>query len=69
MRQQSSAIANALITFPNLRRLDLGTGIVATFTDPYTKIGQAWQPILKILRRNNGELNIMWFYWMKPGMY
>lgn len=62
MRQQSRAIANPLIMLPNLLKLDLGAGIVATFTDPYTKIGQAWQPILKILRRNNGELNIMWFY-------
>lgn len=52
----SDTLPYMLIMFPNLRQLDLGAGMVSTFTDHATDTGQCWQPVLNILRRNNGAL-------------
>lgn len=65
IREKSGAIANALLLFPNLKRLDIGAGIVETFVDPRSEIGQCWQPILQILRRNDGCVNVVWQYWIE----
>lgn len=59
-RQYSGAIATTLLHFPNLRKLDLGAGLVETFADGRSELGQVWAPVLNILRRNRGPLGVVW---------
>lgn len=59
-RQYSGVIAPTLLHFPNLRKLDLVVGLVETFADWKGELGQAWQPVLNILRRNRGVLGVVW---------
>ncbi|QDS74264.1 hypothetical protein FKW77_003196 [Venturia effusa] len=54
----SSGIASFLFVFPNLTELTLGVGMVSTFMDNATELGQWWQAILNVLRRNDGILKV-----------
>lgn len=54
----SGGIASFLVGFPNLKELLLGVGMVSTFMDNCAELGQRWQTILNVLRRNHGTLKV-----------
>ncbi|KAE9973513.1 hypothetical protein EG327_009043 [Venturia inaequalis] len=54
----SGGVANFLVGFPNLGELLLGVGMVSTFMDSSTELGQRWQCILNVLRRSCGTLKV-----------
>lgn len=47
-----------LVGVPNLKEQLLGVGMVSAFMDDSTELGQRWQPILTVLRRNRGTLEV-----------
>lgn len=59
-KQYSGAIATTLLHFPASRKLDLVAGLVETFADGRSELGQAWGPVLNILGRNRGTLDVVW---------
>lgn len=52
----AGTIPYMLTKFPGLRQLDVGAAMLREFADYASEVGQRWQPVMNILRRNQGSL-------------